>query len=318
MGKGHSHHAHAPHGDCSHGHKPTEALKKALLVTSFFMIVEFIGGWFANSLALMTDAAHMLTDVGALALSLLTAWVAQRPSNPQMSFGYHRAEILGALFSGLVIWFLSGFLIFEAVLRLSSPPEVQGPLLFGIAVVGFLVNLYSVFTLHGSKADNLNVRAAYLHVIGDMLGSIGAIVAGIVIWQTGWSRIDSIVTIFISVLVLWSAWKLVVEAVGVLMESTPKGVNAQVVQEDLKKVPGVQAIHDLHIWSVSSGKLSLSVHLISAEGEQALQQAKQVLKEKHGISHTTIQVEHPERFDSAQCFDCASEYLETPERGHSW
>ena len=296
---GHSH----DHGH-SHGHSHGSALRKALVVTLIFMVLEAVGGYMANSLALVSDAAHMLTDAGALLLSLCILWLSRRPSTPVMSFGYHRLEILGALASGLVIWVLAGFLVYAAVQRMSNPPEVQGPMVFVIATIGLLANLASMKFLHGAQHHSMNVRAAYLHVIADCLGSVGAMIAGGVLWWTGWRPIDPIITVIFSALMLFSSWDLVKESLGVLMESAPRSVNPELVQGDLAGVDGVTEVHDLHIWTVSSGRLALSVHLISRVGEAVLTRANDLLSEKYGIHHTTIQIEHPDQFQSEKCYDC--------------
>jgi cobalt-zinc-cadmium efflux system protein len=304
---GHHHHGHGGHGHHHHGLKstnPKKAIIRAIIVTLIFMVVELVGGWYSNSLALISDAAHMLTDVGAMLLSLFALWIAQRPSTPTMSFGYHRAEILGALLSGLLIWLISGVLIYEAIDRIHSPPEVKGPIVFIVATIGLMANLASMWMLHSSKEENLNVRAAYLHLLTDSLGSIGAIVAGGILWFTDWRPIDPIITILFSILMLVSSWSLVKEAVGVLMESTPSHIDPHQISEDLLKIQGVREAHDLHVWTVSSGKLALSVHLVAAETEHVLKHSNQLLQEKYGIIHTTIQVEHPEQFQSERCYDC--------------
>jgi len=301
-------HDHGLLGHHHHGLKPGEssrALIRALGITVIFMIIELVGGWYSNSLALISDGAHMLTDVGAMLLSLFASWVASRPSTPRMSFGYHRAEILGALASGLAIWLISGFLIYEAVTRMASPPEVKGPIVFVIATIGLAANLLSMATLHHAKEHNLNIKGAYLHLVSDSLGSVGAIIAGLVLWATDWRPIDPIVTILFAALMLVSSWHLVKEAVSVLMMSAPAGIDPAAIKASLDSIPSVQESHDLHIWSVSSGRLALSVHLISTDGEKTLSVAHEVLKEKHGIIHTTIQVEHPARFQSERCYDCA-------------
>jgi cobalt-zinc-cadmium efflux system protein len=268
------------------------------------MIVEFVGGWWSNSLALASDAAHMLTDIGAMLLSLFALWVARRPITLSMSFGYHRAEILGALISGLLIWLISGFLIYEAVMRMQNPPEVEGPVVFVVATIGLLANIVSMKFLSSAKDSNINVRAAYLHLLTDCLGSIGTIIAGAILWATGWKPIDPIITVVFAGLMILSSWNLVKESVGVLMQSTPPHIDPAEVQFDLQGIPGVQESHDLHIWTVSSGKLALSVHLISTNSESVLQASNQLLEEKYGIVHTTIQVEHPEKFQSKRCYDC--------------
>jgi cobalt-zinc-cadmium efflux system protein len=229
---GHSHDHDRDHDhDHDHGHSHShfsgaapQALARAMGVTIVFMFIEFAGGWFANSLALISDAAHMLTDVGAMLLSLLVIWVSRRPSTSKMSFGYHRAEILGALLSGLSIWMIAAGLVYEAVKRLASPPDVQGPIVFVVATIGLVANLASMKLLLATKNENMNVRAAYLHMLSDSLGSVGAIVAGAVLWVTHWRLIDPIVTIGFAILMVVSSWSLIQEAVGILMESTPSGV----------------------------------------------------------------------------------------------
>lgn len=297
------HHSHGLHDHGLQGQAP-QVITRAIVITLIFMVIELVGGWLSNSLALISDAAHMLTDVGAMLLSLFALWVARRPSTPTMSWGYHRAEILGALLSGLLIWLISGMLIYEAIARIQSPPEVKGPLVFIVATIGLGANLVSMWMLKSAKSDNMNVRAAYLHMLSDSLGSIGAIIAGIVLWLTGWSPIDPIITLVFAVLMLISSWSLVKEAVGVLMESTPTHLNPNQVLEDLQTLPEVKEAHDLHIWTVSSGRLALSVHLISEKTETVLTGANAILQDKYGILHTTIQIEHPERFQSKRCYDC--------------
>jgi cobalt-zinc-cadmium efflux system protein len=221
-----------------------------------------------------------------------------------MSFGYHRAEILGALLSGLLIWLISGVLIYEAIARIQSPPEVEGPIVFVVATIGLAANLVSMWMLHSAKDSNINVKAAYLHLLTDSLGSVGAIIAGVVLWLTDWRPIDPIITVVFAILMLASSWGLVKEAVGVLMESTPTHLNPSRILEDLLTLADVREAHDLHVWTVSSGRLALSVHLISESTETVLKSANQLLLEKYGIIHTTIQVEHPEKFQSERCYDC--------------
>ena len=313
---GDSNHAHAAHGHDHGGHGHSHfrlspdmksvprALIWAMAVTLIFMVVEAVGGYVANSLALLTDAAHMLTDVGAMGLSLFVYWMARRPSNSTMTFGYYRAEILGALASGLLIWWLSGMLVYEAVQRLRNPPEVTGPLMLVIAVLGLVANLLGMAILHASQKDNLNVKGAYLHLVTDCIGSAGAIIAAGVLITTGWRPIDPIITLLSAFLMLYSSWGLVTESVRVLMESSPAHLNSAEIQAGLKGLDPVNEVHDLHIWTVSSGRLALSVHLVSDEAERALAAAHRFLNEKYGIQHTTIQVEHPEKFQSEHCFDC--------------
>lgn len=309
---GHDHHDHGH----SHGHgghsvmnhfsdRAPKVLIQSIVITFIFMVVEFAGGWIANSLALITDAAHMLTDIAAMLFSLFAIWVSRKPITSTMSFGYHRAEILGALASGLAIWLLAGILAYEAILRLQNPPDVQGPVVFVVAAIGLAANLFSMRMLHGSMTHNLNVRAAYLHMLTDATGSVAAVVAGAVLWLTDWRPIDPIVTLLASALMLYSSWSLVKEALGILMESTPSGVEPEKIKSDLQGIDGVMEVHDLHIWTVSSGRLAMSVHLIAEDSSRTLSLANDVLKQHFGIIHTTIQVEHPENFASDRCYDCS-------------
>lgn len=305
-------HDHDHDHDHSHSHGVShfagaapKVLVRAIIITALFMVIELVGGWYANSLALLTDGAHMLTDIAAMVFSLFAIWVSRKPVTAMMSYGYHRAEILGALASGLAIWLLSGGLVYEAVLRLQSPPEVQGPIVFVVAAIGLVANLLSMKMLHGSMHDNMNVRAAYLHMLTDAMGSVGAVIAGIVLWLTGWRPIDPIITILAAILMLYSSWELVKEAVGILMESTPTGVNPDKIKTDLQAIPGVGEVHDLHIWTVSTGRLAMSVHLVAEDATQTLKLAHEVLSQHFGIIHTTIQIEHPKDFASDRCYDCA-------------
>jgi cobalt-zinc-cadmium efflux system protein len=311
----HSHSDHDDH-DHSHGHhhgagnKAPSAILRAIWITLVFMLIEALGGYFANSLALISDAAHMLTDIGAMLLSLFAIWVSRRPSNNKMTFGYHRAEILGALASGLAIWLIAGVLVYESILRLHSPPDVNGPIVIVIASIGLIANLLSMRMLHNAKHENMNVKAAYLHMASDALGSIGAIVAGVTLALTHWRPIDPIVTIFFSALMLIGSWNLVREAVEVLMESTPAGIDIEKVRSALQALATVKEAHDLHVWTVSSGRLALSVHLIvqssspGSDRKSVLSAATELLEEEYNISHTTIQIEDEGSFQSERCYDC--------------
>ncbi len=302
MGLSHEHHDHDhhhDHHDHSHG-----SLKTALLITGAFLLIEFVGGWMANSLALLSDAGHMLTDLGGLLLALFASWMARRPANERLTFGYHRAEVLGALASGLSIWALAGILVFEAVGRFGEPAEVRGGLVIWVAAAGLLANLLSLRVLHRHSHDHLNVRGAYLHVLADTAGSVGALVSGALIAWKGWLWVDPAMTLVLAVLMLAGSWSLIREAGAVLMEGTPVGVDSEQVRAALASLPGVADVHDLHIWSVGSGRRALSVHLISAAGDGLLEQANALLEGTFSIGHTTIQIEHPERFRSERCFDC--------------
>lgn len=292
-----------PHHDC-HSHAHGKALHVALWIAVLFMLVEIIGGWLANSLALISDALHMFTDVGALLLGIIVVRISRRPSSPTMSYGYHRAEILGALASAASLWALCGVLVYESVERLFQPEEVQGPIVFVIATIGLLANLIMMRILHGGQHHSLNMRAAYLHVLGDLLGSVGVIISGIILWMTQWNPIDPIITLLFSLAILFSSGKVIKQSVRILMESAPEGISPAEVQKDLLAIPTVQEVHDLHIWSVSSTRTALSAHLVAADTHRALSAAHKIIEEKYAIHHMTIQVENPEAFESKYCYDC--------------
>ncbi len=285
-------------------HSHAKALHKSVWIAVCFMILEVFGGWIASSLALLSDALHMFTDVGALLLGLAVSRIVRWPSTPSMSFGYHRAEIIGALISSCSLWALSGALIYEAIHRFFHPEVVQGPVVFVIASVGFIANVWMVRILHPMQHDNLNLRAAYLHVMSDLLGSIGVILSGLILWITRWNPIDPIITILFTLFILRSSGKVILQAFSVLMESTPKSINAAAVQKALGELPGVKEVHDLHIWAVSFNKISLSVHLVGDSKTDILGAAHRLIVGKFGIRHMTIQIEDPKRFEPRYCYDC--------------
>ncbi len=298
--------AHEHSGSCQgHGHQVHgKALYISITIAFIFMLVEVVGGWIANSLALISDALHLFTDVGALALSLVVLRIAHWPKTPSMSYGYHRAEILGALASALSLWALCGVLVYEAIMRLITPEPVQGPIVFVIATIGLFANLMMMRVLHPSQGQNINMRAAYLHVLGDLLGSVGVIIGGALLWWTNWYPIDPIITILFSIAILYGSGKIIAESVAILMESTPPGIKPQEIEKDLMGISGVQEVHDLHIWAVSHNKISLSAHIIAENTHGALSEAHRVIESKYGISHMTIQVEDPDQFESKYCYDC--------------
>lgn len=295
---------HSPCDHSHHKHVHGKALNTALVIAFIFMIVEVVGGIIANSLALISDALHLFTDVGALLLSLIVLKIAHLPSTPKMSYGYHRAEVLGALASALSLWALCGVLIYEAIVRLLSPPEVKGPIVFIIATLGLFANLMMMRVLHASQAENLNIRAAYLHVIGDLLGSFGVILSGALIWITHWNLIDPIISILFALGIIYGSVKIIKQTVAILMESTPEGLDPLEIQKDLMAIPEIKEVHDLHIWAVSAKKVALSAHLIAEETQVALKKAHHLIESKYGISHMTIQVEDPQHFKPRYCYDC--------------
>ncbi len=295
------------HHGCSHDHSvhlQGKALNTALIVAFIFMLVELIGGIIANSLALISDALHMFTDAGALLLSLIILKITQRPRTPQMSYGYHRAEILGALASALSLWALCGVLIYESITRLIAPEPVKGPIVFVIATIGLAANLYMIRVLHPTQGHSLNVRAAYLHVLGDLLGSVGVIIGGALLWLTHFYPIDPIISILFALGIVYGSGKIIKQSITILMESTPGHIDATALQRDLASLPGVKEVHDLHIWSVSPKRVALSAHLISDNPSQSLNDAHALIEKKYQISHMTIQVEDPAHFEPRFCYDC--------------
>lgn len=295
-------HNHDCHFPSDHHH--SRAVHIALWIAFFFMLMELVGGWIANSLALISDGLHLFTDVGAFLLSLIALRIARWPSTPEMSYGYHRAEILGALASAVSLWVLSGVLIYEAIGRFFHPVEVQGLLVFGIATAGLVANLLMMRVLHHSQHHNLNVRAAYLHVLGDLLGSVGVILSGIILWLTNWSPIDPLITILFACQIIYTSSKLIKQTVNILMEGAPAGLDIAGLQKDLSTLPGVKEVHDFHTWAVSSSRAAISVHLVSKTPAVSLNAAHKLLEEKYQIQHMTIQVEDPEHFEPKYCYDC--------------
>lgn len=292
---------------CTHTHSPHahgKALYISILIAFVFMLIEVISGWIANSLALISDALHLFTDVGALALSLGILKITHLPKTSKMTYGYHRAEVLGALASALSLWALCGVLIYEAIIRLITPQPVQGPIVFVIAIIGLFANLMMMRILHPSQGHNINIRAAYLHVVGDLLGSAGVIISGAVLWWTNWYPIDPIITILFSLGIVYGSFKIIRESIAILMESTPPGVDSLKIKKDLLKIKGVTEVHDLHIWAVSPNQIALSAHLIAKDTHKALTEAHRVIESKHSIRHMTFQVEDPKHFESKYCYDC--------------
>jgi cobalt-zinc-cadmium efflux system protein len=271
-----------------------QSLVIALILTVIFMIAEAVGGYIANSLALLADAGHMLSDVAALGLSLFAIWFSQRPATPAKTYGYFRGEILAALLNGATLIFISLWIIYEAYHRILTPPEVRSGLMLAVASLGLAANVISAWVLHRSHSESLNVRGAFLHIVGDILGSAAAIVAAILIWRFHWYSADPIFSVLVSVLILHSSWQLVKEAVGVLLEGTPSHINITAMRQELATVPGVESIHDLHVWTLTSGVHMMSCHAVISQADNAarvLQELSRITQVKFRIRHTTIQVE---------------------------
>ncbi|HZA29263.1 MAG TPA: cation diffusion facilitator family transporter [Gammaproteobacteria bacterium] len=265
-----------------------------LALTLVYMTIEIIGSLLANSLALLADAGHMLSDAGALGLSLLALWIAQMPATSSHTYGYYRTEILAALVNGAALIAVTIFIFMEAYQRIGKPPEIEGALMLGIAIGGLLINTLGLWILNPGKSQNLNVRGARLHLAADALGSLGAIFAGVLIWVFGWNWADPIASVLISVLVVYSSWVLLKETVAVLMESAPGHIDVDEVRNVICRIADVRSAHDLHIWTITSGMVALSVHIVVAGDRPArlvLAELREILHERFGIDHTTIQIE---------------------------
>ena len=287
-GAGHSHHHHADDGHNA------RRLIVVLLLTAAYMLAEAIGGWYSHSLALIADAGHMLSDVAALALSLFAVWISRKPPTAARSYGYHRTEILAALANAATLIAISVWVCVEAYQRLQAPSAVEGRLVMAIAAGGFLINLAGMWVLSGGRHGNLNIRGAWLHVATDALGNIGTVAAGAAVAYLGWRRADPIASVAIALLVCWSAWALLRESVDVLMEGTPSGIEPAQVRDSLAAVEGVAAVHDLHIWSITSGRISLSAHIAvdgSRPDRDVLPDLCEQLRVVYGITHVTLQLE---------------------------
>lgn len=263
-----------------------------------FMLVELLGGLITGSMALLSDAGHMLTDVGAISLALFASRLALRPKDPRRTYGYLRAEILGGLANGTALILLCGYIIVEAIQRIGNPQPISGGPVLAIATAGLAVNLGSALIIGRGHRDNLNLEGAYLHMLSDALGSIGAMAAGGIILLTGWLPADTIISVLIAILVLQGGWRLLTKAIDILMEGTPPGIDYHELASALKSREHIVDLHDLHIWSISSGVLALSAHIElsdecvkSGHWPQCLRETQNFLREQWGIEHTTLQTE---------------------------
>jgi len=300
-------HAHSHSHDHSHGHshghdhghrhgsdaKSTRALALALVLTLVILVAEGVGGWLSNSLALLADAGHVLTDAGALGLSLFVAWLARQPGSAAKTFGYLRWEILAALINGTTLLLISAWIVVEAFTRFRHPEPVVGGLMLAVAILGFAVNGVAVWLLHGVREGSLNVRGAYLHILGDMLASGGTVVAALVIRYTGWLAADPVASLVTTVLIVAGAWTLVKESVDVLLEAAPSHIDLDRVRARLESIGDVESVHDLHVWTVTSGMVAMSAHAIVRDSgchQRVLENAHDALQEM-GIQHVTIQLE---------------------------
>ncbi len=290
------------HPDHDHGHShdhgrgaDRRALSVVFALTASYMVVEVVGGLVTGSLALLADAGHMLSDAFSLGLALVAVWLAQRPATPNRSFGYKRAEILAALLNGATLVAISVWIFVEAYNRLWEPPEILGGWMLAVATLGLVVNVAGALILSRSGGESLNVQGALRHVIADVMGSVGAIVAALVILATGWRYADPLISALIGVLVLASSWKLLRDSTNILLEGTPPGIDANKVGESMAAAQGVREVHDLHVWTITSGFPALAAHVLVGHDEDCharRRDLEDLLAREYSIKHTTLQVDH--------------------------
>jgi cobalt-zinc-cadmium efflux system protein len=288
----HSHGRDHRHG---HGHSHAGSLKAALIVTAIFLVAEFVGALYTNSLALLADSGHMLTDVAALSLSFFAMRFASRRATPRKTYGFYRVEILAALLNGVFLVLIALYIFYEAYHRFFNPPQVKADWMLVVAIVGLFANLVSAWFLFGKHHESLNVRGAFFHVLTDAIGSVGAIVASISIIVSGVQLADPLISVLVAILILWSSWVLIRDAVDILLESTPAHINIVSLREQLGRVDGVSSVHDLHVWTLTSGILAMSCHVVVDEDAfnrtELLGRVNDVARERFHIDHTTIQIE---------------------------
>jgi len=271
------------------------ALGLALALTAGYTVVEVVAGFLTDSLALLADATHMLSDNVSIALALAAVWLARRPATPERTYGFKRAEVLAALANGVTLVVLAIWILFEAVQRFDDPPGVLGGWMLAVGVVGIGVNVAAGAVLFRAREGSLNVEAAFRHVLADLLGSLGVVGAAVVILATGWLEADAIASVLIALLVLASSWSILRDSTSILLESAPKGMDTRAVGERLARAPGVVEVHDLHVWTITSGFPALSAHVLVGRGEDChgrRRELETLLRDEFGIEHTTLQVDH--------------------------
>jgi cobalt-zinc-cadmium efflux system protein len=293
----HGHNHDHDHGDVFHSHAPIGKMKLAFFLTLIILVVELVGGFISHSLALLSDAGHVLTDIAAIGLSWYAMHQSQKPASEKFTYGYHRSGILAAFVNAMMLIVIAVVILYEAIDRFKNPQPVGSTWMFISASVGLIMNLYLGLGL--SKEENINVKSAVLHMIGDAMASAGVIVGGLIILFTGWNIVDPILSVLIAFLIAFGAWKIVKQTVGILMEGTPKGLSLEEVMEKICTVKGVLNVHDLHIWSITSGKNALSCHVV-LNNQITFQESQLILREiehklqHQGIGHVTIQLENKE------------------------
>ena len=281
----------------SHGLQAARDLRPltgALLITVFVMGLEIAVGFLSHSLSLLADAGHMATDSAALGMSLFACWIARQPATRTKTYGFYRTEILAAFLNGLTLWLVVAWIVYEAVQRFLHPLAVRAPMMLVTAVIGLAANLACAWVLWSSRAQSLNLRGAYLHVLSDALGSVSVIGAAAVIWATGWSRADPVASLLVCAGILWGSWRLIRDSVNILLEGVPAHIDVPKVMRAMQTVPGVRRVHDVHIWTITSGMEAMSAHVVvdnSIGNPEVLDHLNNLVCERFGIHHTTFQLE---------------------------
>ncbi|MBY0449964.1 MAG: cation diffusion facilitator family transporter [Cyanobacteria bacterium] len=296
---------HTSHSGCTHSHFPThkgrnEGLSQqkrlywTLLLTAGYAVAEVVGGYFSGSLALIADSGHMLTDAAAIGMALFASWLSTHPAGPQKTYGYHRLEILVACINGMTLTAVALWIVWEAFQRFQTATLIQAPLMGEIALGGLVINLIAVKLLHSDSKSHLTTHSVYLHIIGDLLGSIGTLIAGVAIYFFHWNWADPIISLVIAGLILWSTTRLLIQGVDILLEGSPSHISVPQVKSVMLAQQGVESVHDLHVWTITSGKDALSAHVSVSEGTaypEMLTRLQEVLKLEFGLSHLTLQLE---------------------------
>lgn len=272
------------------------SLVTALFLTATFMVVEAVGGFLSGSLALIADAEHMLTDSAAIALALFAIWLAKRPASAKRTYGYNRAEVLAAAANGIFLWLIAGWILWESIQRFINPKEVEGDVVVIVGGIGLLVNLVVMYILHKPSERSLNVEGALQHVFADLMSSVGVVISGIVVILSGWSLVDPILSVLIALLIMLSSRHLLTAALTVLIEGTPEHVDLYKLCSEMEQVSGVTVVHDVHAWTVTSGYLALTAHVLvdpdhRGDFDEILRELRRIANEDHGFAHTTIQLE---------------------------
>jgi len=271
----------------------------ALAITAGVMVLEIVAGFMSHSLALLADAGHMATDAAALGMTLTASWIAHHPATRTKTYGFYRTEILAAFLNGLTLWGIVIWIVVEAIQRFIHPPTIRAPIMLLTAIIGLVANLGCAWALRPSRSESLNMKSAYLHVLADALGSVSVIGAAVVIWVSGWSSADPIASLLVCAVILWSSWNLIKESVNVLLEGTPSHINVVEVMRAMQALPGVKRVHDVHIWTITSGMEAMSAHVVVEalnNSRNLLERLNAVLCDRFKIHHTTFQLEtegHP-------------------------